>query len=149
MLVRLSQCIAYCLERARSCREKACCAADLTSQRDFSDLEDRWLGLAASYEFCERMASSANDLDAYRRNVRAILNRVEGVRYIRNAHAIACMTLAYNEIMNAASLTGAEMPESMTVARLIVDLAIQGERDPDRLCDRVLSLLNTRDQSQP
>jgi hypothetical protein len=149
MLVRLSQRIARCLERARLCREQASAAADLASQRDFSDLQDRWLGLAASYEFCQRMASRTDDLDAHRRDVRSIPNRAEGVRYVRNADAVACMTLAYNEIMKAVSLTRAEMPESIAVARLIVDLATQGERDPDRLCDSVLSLLNARNQSQP
>lgn len=44
------------------------------------------------------------------------------------------MTRAYDEIMHAVSLTGTEMPESTTVARLIVDW----ERDPDRLCNSVL-----------
>jgi hypothetical protein len=43
MSVRLSRCIAYCLERARACREKGS-AASLASQRNFSDLEDWCLG---------------------------------------------------------------------------------------------------------
>jgi len=42
------------------------------------------------------------------------------------------------------SLTGDEKPDSATVARLIVDLAKQGELDPDRLCNAVLILLNAQ-----
>jgi hypothetical protein len=57
------------------------------------------------------------------------------------------MILAYDEIMKTVSLAGAQMPGSMTVARLIVVLATQGERDPDRLCNSVLGLLNADDQA--
>ena len=54
------------------------------------------------------------------------------------------MTLAFIETMKAVSLTGDEKPDSATVARLIVDLAKQGELDPDRLCNAVLILLNAQ-----
>jgi hypothetical protein len=147
MLVRLSQCIAYCLERARGCREKADTSTSLTGRSDFSDLEDRWLRLAASYEFSERLTSRLNDQDAHKRNVRKLLYRAGAVPHVRNAEAIAYMTLAYDEIMKTVSLAGAQMPGSMTVARLIVVLATQGDRDPDRLCNSVLGLLNADDQA--
>ena len=39
------------------------------------------------------------------------------------------MTLAFVETMKAVSLTGDEKPDSAAVARLIVDLAKQGELD--------------------
>ena len=39
------------------------------------------------------------------------------------------MTLAFVETMKAVSLAGDEKPDSATVARLIVDLAKQGELD--------------------
>jgi hypothetical protein len=147
MLVRLSRCIAYCLEHACACREKAHASTSLSGRDDFSDLEDRWLRLAASYSFSERLAARMNDQGAHKRNIRTILNRAGAVRYVRDDDAIACMTLAYNEVMTAVSSTGAEMPESMTVARLIVESATRGERDPDRLCNSVLSLLNAKDQT--
>jgi hypothetical protein len=147
MVVSLSRCIAYCLEHARACREKAHASTSLSGQSDFSDLEARWLRLAASYEFSERLASGMNDQGAHKRNVRTILYRAGAVRCVRDGDAIACMTLAYDEIMKAVSLTGTEMPESMTVARLIVACATKGERDPDRLCNSVLSLLNAKDQA--
>jgi hypothetical protein len=147
MLVRLSQCIAYCLERARGCREKADASTSLTGQTDFSDLEDRWLRLAASYKFSERLASRLNDRRTHKRNVRMILYRAGAPRYVHDADAIARMALAYDEIMKSVSVAGTERPESMTVARLIVERAMQGERDPDRLCNSVLSVLNAKDQT--
>jgi hypothetical protein len=52
------------------------------------------------------------------------------------------MTLAFIETMKAVSLTGAEKPDGMTAARLIVEMARRGERDPDRLCNAVLILMN-------
>jgi hypothetical protein len=145
MLVRLSQCIAYCLERARACREKADAFISSTSQSDFSDLEDRWLRLAASYEFSDRLASGLNDRSAHKRNVRMILYHAGAIQY--DADAIACMALAFDEIMKAISVTGTERPESLIVARLIVECAAPGECDADRLCNSVLSLLNAKDQT--
>jgi hypothetical protein len=146
MLVRLSQRIADCLERSRVCGEKAREACDSASQRDFSDLEDRWLALAQSYEFSERLASMINERAAQKRKVRAILGRAGADS--RDSIAIACMTIAYVETMKAVSFTGAQRPESMTVARLVIDLTREGERDPDRLCNRVLRLLNAEEQVQ-
>jgi hypothetical protein len=60
----------------------------------------------------------------------------------------ACMTLAYIETMKAVSLTGSEKPDSMMAARLIVEIARRGERDPDRLCNAVLILMNTERQAR-
>jgi hypothetical protein len=76
-----------------------------------------------------------------------ILYRAGAPRYVHDADAIGRMALAYDEIMTTVSVTGTERPESMTVTRLIVERATQGERDPDRLCNSVLSVLNAKDQT--
>lgn len=149
MLEKLSQRVAYCLERARMCGAKARDAFTLTSRKDFSDLEDRWLVLARSYEFSERLDSRINDLDAQRRYVRSILYLAGGLEYRRDFDAIACMTVAYKEVMNVAKITGAETSECMKVARLIVELVKDGERDPDQICNSVLRLLNVKEQARP
>jgi hypothetical protein len=75
--------------------------------------------LAASYEFSKRLASKLNDQSAYKRNVRVIFYHAGAIQY--DADAIATMALAYDEIMKAVGVTGTERPESMTVARLIVE----------------------------
>jgi hypothetical protein len=114
----------------------------LAERRDFSDLETRWLALARSYEFQENLANRINDRDAYKRYVGSILRRA-GADF-SDSISIACMTLALIETMKGVSLTGDEKPDSATVARLIVDLAKQGELDPDRLCNAVLIRLNAQ-----
>jgi hypothetical protein len=145
MLIRLSQRIAYCLERARVCGEKARAAPDSSvDRRDFSHLEARWLTLARSYEISEKLADQINDRDAYKRYVGSILRRA-GADF-SDSISTACMTLAYIETMKAVSLTGTEKPDSMTAARLIIEIARRGERDPDRLCNAVLILMNTERQ---
>jgi len=111
-------------------------------RRDFSDLEARWLTLARSYEFSEKLADQINDRDAYKRYVGSILRRA-GADF-GDSISIACMTLAYIETMKAVSLTGTEKLDSMTAARLIVEIARRGERDPDRLCNAVLILMNAK-----
>jgi hypothetical protein len=147
VLVRLSQRIAYCLERARACGEKARTAPDSSiARRDFLDLEVRWFTLAQSYEFSEKLANQINDRDAHKRYVGSILRRA-GATFIDSV-SIACMTLAFTETMKAVSLTGAEKPDSMTAARLIIEIAEQGERDPDRLCNAVLILMNREMQNR-
>jgi hypothetical protein len=147
MLVRLSQRIAYCLERARTCGEKARAAPSSSAdRRDFSDLEVRWLMLARSYEFSERLANQINDRDGYKKYVGAILRRAGADS--NDSISIACMTLAFIETMKAVSLTGPEKPDSMTAARLIVEIAGRGERDPDRLCNAVLILMNAMDKTR-
>jgi hypothetical protein len=51
MPARLSQRMAYCLERAGMYGEKARAAPDLSvDQRDFSELEAQWLSLARGYK---------------------------------------------------------------------------------------------------
>jgi hypothetical protein len=58
------------------------------------------------------------------------------------------MTLAYIVTMKAIGLSSDEPPDSVTAARLIVDLANQSERDPDRLCNAVLMLLMVKQQAK-
>ena len=119
---------AYCLERARVCLWREIrVAPDSVDRRDFSDLETRWLALARSYEFQENLANRIHDRDASKRYVGSILRRAGAD--CGDSISIACMTLAFVETMKAVSLTGDEKPDSATVARLIVDLAKQGELD--------------------
>jgi hypothetical protein len=146
VLVRLSQRIAYCLERARACGERARAAPDSSVAReDFLDLEARWLTLARSYEFSEKLANQISDREGHKRYVGSILRRA-GANF-SDSVSTACMTLAFIETMKAVSLTGAEKPDSMTAARLIVEIAGRGERDPDRLCNTVLILMNSEMQT--
>ena len=56
MLQKLSEQIRQCYERAAQAMRKAEAAADPAFKVDFRDVEERWLALARSYEFTERLA---------------------------------------------------------------------------------------------
>jgi len=55
-LQKLTKEIAECHEHARACRERAERALDPAAKNDFLDQERRWLSLAHSYEFAERLS---------------------------------------------------------------------------------------------
>ncbi len=55
MLSKLSEDIAECYRIAHECAEKARDHRDAGLRQDFLDAERRWLFLARSYEFAERL----------------------------------------------------------------------------------------------
>ena len=57
MLQKLTEEIAECYAHASQCRERAKEAVDSSIQRDLLDMEWRWLSLAHSYEFAERLSN--------------------------------------------------------------------------------------------
>jgi hypothetical protein len=59
MLQKLTEEIAECYAQASHCRERAKQALDPSIKRDFLDMERRWLSLARSYEFAERLNFTA------------------------------------------------------------------------------------------
>jgi hypothetical protein len=57
MLNNLSEQIRDCLRHAEDCARKAAAQTDLELRDDFLGLEKRWLELARSVEFAERLTS--------------------------------------------------------------------------------------------
>ena len=55
MLNNLSKEIFECYRHAEDCALKATARTDAQQKRDFLDLEQRWLFLARSYEFTEKL----------------------------------------------------------------------------------------------
>jgi hypothetical protein len=55
MLQLLSKEIAECYRRAGDARDRAERECDIIVKQDFLDMEQRWLSLAHSYEFTERL----------------------------------------------------------------------------------------------
>jgi len=55
MLIKVSEEIAECYRRAEQARQAAKDTSDQSLKSDFFDLERRWLFLARSYEFTERL----------------------------------------------------------------------------------------------
>ena len=57
----LSEQIRECLEHAEECARKAAAQTDPKIKADFLDLERRWLLLARSYEFTERLTDFSSE----------------------------------------------------------------------------------------
>src|SRR5262245_61449184 len=55
MLRQLSKEQRECLDRALECRGRADASTDGTARKTFLDMEQRWLRLARSYEYMERL----------------------------------------------------------------------------------------------
>jgi hypothetical protein len=60
MLQKLSEQIADCYRYAADCRRKADAAIVPTEKREFLEIERRWVFLARSYEFTERLTDFTN-----------------------------------------------------------------------------------------
>jgi hypothetical protein len=56
MLQNLSEEIRECLLRAEECKRKSKTALCASAIKDYLDMEQRWLNLARSYEFAERLS---------------------------------------------------------------------------------------------
>jgi len=56
MLQNLSEEIRDCLGRAEECKRLSKTAVTASAIQDYLDMEQRWLALAHSYEFAERLS---------------------------------------------------------------------------------------------
>jgi len=56
MLQNLSEDIRECLGRAEECKRLSKTALTPSAIKDYLDMEQRWLALAHSYEFAERLS---------------------------------------------------------------------------------------------
>jgi hypothetical protein len=61
VLNNLSGDIRECLQHAKDCARKAAAQTDPKVKQDFLDMEQRWLSLARSYEFTERISDFSDE----------------------------------------------------------------------------------------
>jgi hypothetical protein len=61
VLNNLSGNIRECFQHAEDCARKAAAQTDPRVKQDFLDLEQRWLSLARSYEFTERISDFSDE----------------------------------------------------------------------------------------
>ena len=55
---------------------------------------------------------------------------------------VASLTAAFDAALSKLGLVDREEPMTTTVAKLIIQLAKDGERDPKKLCDQALKILH-------
>ena len=131
MLQNIDAEISDCYERARRAREKAELAINNEFKGDFLAAEGRWLALALSYEL--RVATSASiELDRRGKvGSLSLMLREQGIAF--DPEAVAQLDIAYRAVLAQLGLVDHEDSATLTVAKRIVDLAAEGERDPERL----------------
>jgi hypothetical protein len=61
MLSNLSVQIRECLEHAEDCARKAAAQTDPRLKQDYLDMERRWLFLARSYQFTDRLGDFSDE----------------------------------------------------------------------------------------
>jgi hypothetical protein len=71
--------------------------------------------------------------------IRAILETEYGPVF--EPEDVRAITAAFEAALSKLRLTDRKDPMTMTLAKLIIRLATDGERDPQRLCDGALEIL--------
>ena len=145
MLQNLDAEISDCYERARRARERAELAINNEFKGDFLAAEGRWLALALSYE--SRAATSAFvELDR-RRKVGSITLMLREQGLALDPEAVAQLDIAYHAVLGQLGLADRENGATLTIAKRIVDLAAEGDRDPERLTAATVKAFAKREPS--
>jgi hypothetical protein len=131
MLQNLAAEIIKCYERARQAREKAESAINDAFRADFLAAERRWLALANSYHLQQGPRTVA-EFD-HRREAGAINRTLEEQGIAFDPDDVTTLTIAYQAVLHQLDLVDYEDGVTLLIAKLIVDLAAQGEHDPERL----------------
>jgi hypothetical protein len=74
MLQNLSEEIRDCLRRAEECKRLAKTALSASAIQSYLEMEQRWLALARSYEFAERLSTFVEPIQAQGRPVTTLLS---------------------------------------------------------------------------
>jgi hypothetical protein len=136
MLNNLSKQIRECLDHAEDCR---CKAADLTDPKlkeDFLDMERRWLALAQSYDFTQRIGDFSDE--AKRQADKLWGQRSASITPFLRAQAfdpetVEAMGKAFATTCEALGLSNQDDAMTKLVAERIIELAQRGYKNPTGL----------------
>jgi hypothetical protein len=140
-VLNLASEIINCYERARQAREKAVRTINDDFKADLLAAEGRWLALAFSYERQHQVSRTIAEFDR-RRNASAVTLtlRQEGIAF--DPDDVARLDIAYHAVLHYLGLADRRDGLTLVVAKRIVDLAAQGERDPERLIAATVEALS-------
>jgi hypothetical protein len=133
MLETISAEIIYCRERARLAREKADTATSAEAKNNHLAAEARWLAFARSHELQHRLSKTLGENG--RKETTAMRERA----YALDPEVAAAVSCAFHAVVAELGLSDSDEVVALRVARRIVELAVQGERDPERLKAVVLA----------
>jgi hypothetical protein len=133
MLETISAEIIYCRERARLARKMADTATTTEAKNDYLAAEARWLALALSYEQQDRLSKALGG------NERKEASPVSQRTYALDPEVVAIVSSAFHTAFAELGLSDSDEVAAFRVARRIIELAVRGERDPERLRAVVLA----------
>jgi hypothetical protein len=137
MLQNVSAEMIYCRERARQAREKADAAAAAEAKTGHLAAEERWLALARSYEQQDRLSKALGGNE--RKGASPVSRRAREKTYSLDPGVVAIVSSAFHIVFAELGLSDSDEIVALRVARRIIELAAQGERDPKRLKAVVLA----------
>ena len=141
MLQNLAAEIINCYERARQAREKADRAINREFKAEFLAAEGRWLALALSYERQHQLSRTIAEFDRRRKAGAITLTlREQGLAF--DPDDIARLDIAYHAVLHQLNLSDRADGLTLVIAKRIVDLAAQGERDSERLIAATVEALS-------
>lgn len=140
MLQNLAAEIVYCYERAQQAREKAKRAISDSLRTDLLEAEQRWMALAHSYERQHQLSRTVAEF-ARKRKDGAIVRMLREQGAAFDPEVLARLDIAYHAVLHQLGLRDREDAATLTVAKQIIDLATQGERDPERLTAETVGTL--------
>ena len=117
-----------CHERARQARQRAARAVNDQLKADLLAAEGRWLALALSYERQHQLSRTDENQKAG-----AITLTLRERRMALGLYDVTRLTVAYHAVLDQLGLSEREDAATLRVAKQIVDIVAQGERDPERL----------------
>jgi hypothetical protein len=150
MLSNLSEQIRECYRHAEDCARQAAAQTCSKLKEEFLDMERRWLFLARSYEFSERVTDFSAET---KRQAKRPCSTVLVTPFLRGQafepELVEAMGAAFVSTCAALGLTG--RPDAITelVAEKIVELAQRGLRDPTAIHTFAMRELKSNPNSEP
>jgi hypothetical protein len=132
MLQHVSAEIMYCYERARQARKKADAATTADVKSSYLAAETGWLGLARSHELQQRLSRFVSEVASNQASAPiARMARERGRAF--DPEVVAILSSAFRAVVADLGLPNNDDVVALRAAQRIIDLAGQGERDPERL----------------
>lgn len=139
MLQKLGDHIASCLERAADADRRAAEASNEALRADNKRLAQSWRHLARSYQFfasLERFLFKPETTRSSDQPSETEVSKVPAPGAAFDPDTITVLTAGYS-----AAVEGQPASVHEIIAKLIIDLASEGERDPDKLRQVAYSVL--------
>jgi len=150
MLQKLSDHIADCLAQANIAELRASEASNEILRSDYDRLAKTWRHLASSYQFVESLERFLLDAERAKRAwLFGPANENRGRMFPPAGTAFSPQTIAVLSAAYERAIDGQPTSAQEAIAKRIIELASEGERDPEKLRQGALDLSVRGPQSRP